>query len=652
VLETGESARDEVLITLQGEVFFYDLAVEPSYDSTGGIVGITCAAMDITKRKRAEEAQRRSEELFRTAFAQASVGLAITDSKGRFVQINKAYSVMTGYSEEELCARDLSSITHPDDLPKNMQSIEQLLAGEISSFVIQQRYIKKAGDIVWVQNSVSAIRDASGNTVNFIVLTENITEHKRAEAERSLLATIVESSEDAIIGRKLDGTIISWNAGAERIFGYMAEEAIGRAYSFLVSTHRMNELEEIREKLKRGERVEHYESVRLAKGGKLVDVSLTISPIKDTRGVLVGLSTVARDITIRKRGEAERSRLVHQLGERIKELTTMYGVAHLLQTEKKSTMALLEKITSLLPPAWQYPETAAARVQLGEMEFKTPNFHSSRWSQRAGFRTADGRKGAVEVVYLAERPPEVEGPFLTEERNLIDAVAENLKVYLDRKHLESEILEISEREQRRIGQDLHDGLSQHLRGIAYLSHVLAEDLAQKSLSEAKDASRITQLLNKAILEAHGLAQGLFPISLEAEGLMSALKELVSNIKNIYKISCRLICPKPVLIEDSCIAMNLFRVTQEAVQNAIKHGKATRVVVRLTKKRKDIELAVKDNGRGLPKHSETRPGMGLKIMDHRASMIGAELQVRRAVSGGTLLTCSLRTERDRLSKSKV
>jgi signal transduction histidine kinase len=221
---------------------------------------------------------------------------------------------------------------------------------------------------------------------------------------------------------------------------------------------------------------------------------------------------------------------------------------------------------------------------------------------------------------------------------------------LDRKHLESEILEISEREQRRIGQDLHDGLSQRLRGIAYLSHVLAEDLAQKSLSGAKDASRITQLLNQAILEAHGLAQGLFPISLESVGLMSALKDLASNIKNIYNISCRFKCPKPVLINDSSIATNLFRIAQEAVQNAIKHGKATRVVIRLTEKSEHIELAVNDNGTGLPRHFETRRGMGLKIMDHRASMIGAELQVQRVAAGGTLLTCSLRSKRGKLSKS--
>ncbi len=477
-------------------------------------------------------------------------------------------------------------------------------------------------------------------------------EENLAESERSLLATIVESSEDAIIGRKLDGTIISWNAGAERIFGYRAKEAIGRLYAFLVPHDRLNELKKIRKTIMCGERVEHYESVRLAKGGKPVDISLTVSPIKDAHGNLLGLSTVGRDIGARKRGEAERNRLVRTLGERVKELTTMYAVAHLLQMQEKPTRTLLEEITALLPPVWQHPEVAAARVQWDGLEFTTPNFRSSRWRQQAAFTTTDGRNGMVEVVYLALRPTKVEGPFLAEERSLIEAVAENLKLYLDRKHLESEILEISEREQRRIGQDLHDGLSQRLRGIAYLSHALAEELVQKSLPAARDARRITQLLDLAILEARGLARGLSPIRLEADGLMAALKELACNSKNIYRISCRVACPRPVLIEDNVVAINLFRIAQEAVQNAVKHGRATQILIRLTAQTGGVKLIVKDDGQGLPKNFEKRRGMGLKIMDYRASMVGAELQVQRRQSGGTVLTCSLRGKADKLLAAKT
>jgi PAS domain S-box-containing protein len=598
--------------------------------------------VDRTKQKSSKFVQLRSAELFRAAFAQASVGLALTDAKARFVHVNKAYGKMTGFAQEELYSRRWSSMIHPADRSGHMRFVKQLLRGDASSMVIQQRYIKKSGDVVWVQDSVSAFRDAGADSLNLIILTEDITGQKRAEDERALLASIVQSSEDAIIGRKLDGTIISWNAGAERIFGYKAEEALGRLYSFLVPPDRPDELEAIVQKILRGERIEHYESVRLARGGKLVDISLSVSPIKDAGGTLVGLSVVGRDITIRKRGEAERTRLTFQLDERIKELTAMYGVVHLLQMEGNSIASLLKEVATLLASGWRYPKFTGVRIQWGGFEVKTDNFRPTPSSQQAVFTTADGRKGNIEVVYLSEHRPEADNnPFLAEERNLIDAVAENLKVYLDRKHLESEILEISEREQRRIGQDLHDGLSQHLRGIAYLSHVLAENIAQKSLPGARDARRITQLLNQAIRETHGLAQGLFPIRLEADGLMAALKVLASDIKNTYKISCRLVCRKPVLVDDGPVAINLFRIAQEAVQNAIKHGKATRIMIRLLETSESIELAVKDNGSGLPEDFELGRGMGLKIMDHRAGAIGADLQVQRVEGGGTLMTCSLR-----------
>jgi signal transduction histidine kinase len=172
------------------------------------------------------------------------------------------------------------------------------------------------------------------------------------------------------------------------------------------------------------------------------------------------------------------------------------------------------------------------------------------------------------------------------------------------------------------------------------------------LPAARDAGRITELLNQTIGEAHGLAHGLSPINLEADGLMAALKDLAANIKSIYKISCRLVCPGPALIEDSVVAINLFRIAQEAVQNAIKHGKAARIVIRLTAKNGGVKLVVKDNGRGLPKHFMPRRGMGLKIMDYRASMVGAELQMRRGRTGGTVLTCSLRGKPDKFLIAKT
>lgn len=466
------------------------------------------------------------------------------------------------------------------------------------------------------------------------------SKHAGDSVDKSRLAAIVESSNDAIISYTHKGIIESWNQGAERLYGYTAAEAVGKPLAMLIPLGQTGEEAKILRKVRRGEGVGHYETQRLAKHGRLVDIALTVSPIKDAHGALVGVSAVGHDIADRKRAECERGRLVRQLSERVKELTVMYRVAHLAQMEEKATLALMDEITSLLPPAWHYPEIAAARVQLGEVESKTPNFRSSRWSQKAEFTTTDGRKGAVEVVYLAERPPAAEGPFLAEERKLVNGVAEALKGYWERKRLEAEILEISEREQRRIGQDLHDGLTQHLRGIVYLHHVLHERLVQKSLLEAVDSARITELLDQAVDQARSVARGLFPVELAATGLVHALRTLAVAVKDIYGVSCRFVCPKPVLIHDNPTAIHLYRIAQESVQNAIRHGKATRLVIVLSATDDAVTLRVKDNGQGFPQVLPEMRGMGLEIMKYRARTIGSLLSHKPGALKGTVLTCVL------------
>jgi PAS domain S-box-containing protein len=466
------------------------------------------------------------------------------------------------------------------------------------------------------------------------------SQHVSSSADKSRLAALVESSNDAIISYTTKGILDSWNKGAERLYGYSAAEVIGRSVTMLIPSHQAGEEAKILNKGRSGEGVDHYETQRLTKDGRLVDIALTVSPIKNAHGALIGVSAVGHDIADRKRVETERGRLVRQLSERVKELTLMYRVAHLLQTEAKSTLVLLEEITSLLPPAWQYPDIAAARVQLGEVEFKTRHFRPSPWTQEAQFTTTDGRKGAVQVVYLAERPPAAEGPFLLEERELINGVAEALHGYWERKRLEAEVLEISEREQRRIGQDLHDGLTQHLRGIAYLHHVLHERLDRKSAPEVGDAARITQLLDAAVDQARSLARGLFPVAFVGTGLMDALRAFALTAKGMYGISCRFICPEPVLIHDNPTATHLYRIAQESVQNAVRHGKATRIVIALSTTAGAVTLRVKDNGQGFPAVLPEPRGMGLEIMKYRARTIGGQLSLMRDARQGTVITCVL------------
>jgi len=209
----------------------------------------------------------------------------------------------------------------------------------------------------------------------------------------------------------------------------------------------------------------------------------------------------------------------------------------------------------------------------------------------------------------------------------------------ERKRLEKEILEISDREQRRIGQDLHDGLCQQLAGIELMSQVLEQKLAAKSKKEAARAAEISRHVRDAIGHTRLLARGLSPVTLESEGLMSALAELAANTGKMFPVACVFECDSPVLMYDHAAATQLYRIAQQAVSNAIKHGKARRIVISLRSVGEQNVLAIKDNGVGLP-HVVPKTGMGLRIMAYRAGMIGGATMVQRDLDGGTSVVCSV------------
>ncbi len=219
-------------------------------------------------------------------------------------------------------------------------------------------------------------------------------------------------------------------------------------------------------------------------------------------------------------------------------------------------------------------------------------------------------------------------------------VAEGRDVTL-RKRLESQVLEVSSREQRRIGQDLHDVLGQNLTGLAFLIRVLEHRLTQKNLPEAEDAARAGEVIKQAIAQTRALSRGLCPIDQKAEGLMTALQALAGNITEFYGISCLFEAEQPVLVNDMAAAMHLYHIAQEAINNAIKHGKADQVRIRLGHEPDGFAMSIADNGGGMPAEPNPRRGIGLNIMQYRAGMIGGTLEIRPNPTGGTIVTCTCR-----------
>lgn len=211
----------------------------------------------------------------------------------------------------------------------------------------------------------------------------------------------------------------------------------------------------------------------------------------------------------------------------------------------------------------------------------------------------------------------------------------------ERKRLEKEILEIGDRERRRIGHDLHDGLCQHLAGIELMSQVLEQKLSRSSRNAAAQVGEISKNVRDAISHTRSLARGLSPVTLESEGLMAALQELASGTEKMFKVRCRFDCNSVVLVRDHATATNLFRIAQEAVSNAIRHGRAKRISITLKRTADRVVLRVSDNGKGIPakKSPQKDTGMGLRIMQSRAGMIGGTLAIVPGPQRGVTVNCT-------------
>ncbi|MCP4136745.1 MAG: response regulator [bacterium] len=211
------------------------------------------------------------------------------------------------------------------------------------------------------------------------------------------------------------------------------------------------------------------------------------------------------------------------------------------------------------------------------------------------------------------------------------------------KQLKQEILDISEKERVRIGHDLHDGIGQDLTGIGFLFKVLMNKIVNKEFPEESEAQMIMDMIDQAKTHVRMLAKGLSPVNMEKNGIIIAVKELCLNTEKIFDITCTFDYNEELDIEDNTIATHTYHIIQESINNGVKHGKASCIIITMKKKGSKITLLIKDNGIGLKEHANTPKGLGLDLMKYRADIIGGMLSIEPRTSGGTVVTCIIEPE---------
>ena len=273
-------------------------------------------------RRRAEEALRQQSEWLRTTLASIGDGVITTDVDGRVTFINAVAEELTGWSQDDALGEmltDIFRIYHERTRePVENPAMEALATNAVIRLANHTVLVSRTGEERAIDDSASPIRNEAGDIAGAVLVFRDVSERRRIEAARAHLAAIVESSDDAIVSKSLQSEILSWNTGAERLFGYTADEAIGKSVTMLLPPDRLAEEEQILDRIGRGEHVDHFETVRLCKGGRPIDVSLTISPILDADGEVIGASKVARDISHRKALEARNLEL-HEREQRARQ---------------------------------------------------------------------------------------------------------------------------------------------------------------------------------------------------------------------------------------------------------------------------------------------------------------------------------------------
>ena len=692
VLESGVSAGAEVSITTPKEKYYFDLVVEPLLDSAGKTIGVTGASIDITGRKRAElELQRKTalaqllESLARAANEAATPEEAMNFCLSRLCDsgnwtLGRVASTLKlggdpGIPDDSVWhAADLARYREFMLASQNVRSLSD--GGQFIYLVLRDRKPVWLPDIaaargfarrdaalanglraafafpVLVQGEVVAFLeffaeaprpvDADLVAASEIIAAQiaRLIERTRALRRQEQLAVIVKNSDDAILSCGLDRRILTWNAAAERLFGYAAGEIIGRDVLLLVPPEAQAEAQSRMAGVVEGKPVPSYEAVRLAKGERPVEVAGTVSPIRDLGENLTGISFIFRDIGERKRAERERAQLA-AIVESSNDAILIRGLDRSILSWNAAAERLFgwsaqeavgQSIDLILPP-----ERTGTRRRFIESEARNENtspvetVHLSK----------DGTRIPTQVTFSPVKDLQgnaIAYSYTVRDMSELKRKEKELRGYAGRlRDMSRRLRETEETERRVISRELHDRIGQDLSTLGLMLGSINAKLSRESLRAVGNQLQDMQDLLRSVIEnVRDVMAELRPPVLDDYGLFAALRQLAAEFDERSGIATTLsggdIQPRlPSVVETA-----MYRISQEALNNVAKHARAKRVQISLHAVARRVALEIVDDGIGFDAN-ETPPDRrhwGLQTMRERAEAVGIVFRLESALGAGT------------------
>jgi len=593
---------------------------------------------DATRRKRAEEAIAESEAQLRAMFEVASIGIAQADPRtGQWLRVNQKLCAITGYTAEELLKVRFPDLTHPEDQQKDWEEFQRVVKGEAPDYRLEKRYIRKDGSVAWVNVNVAIIWDAAGQPVRTMAAIEDITERKASEQRIRQLSRAVEQSPISIFITDTKGDIQYVNPKFTEVTGYSPHEVLGKNPRLLNAGRQSPELyKQLWDTIIAGDDW-RGELCNRKKNGELFWEFVVIAPIKDEHGMIAHFVALKEDITQRKRTE-------RALAESTQRIEGIIGSA----MDAVISVNAAQRI-ALFNVAAEKMFHCAASEALGSSidRFIPMRFHAAHKAhiRRFGKTGVTSRKMGHMVPLSGVRTNGEEFPI---EASISQIEIGGDKIYTvilrdvtERRRLEQEVLEISAREQQHLGRELHDDICQWLAATACIAGGLAKELAKESSENAARAREVADNTSHTLNSLRMLARGLTPAVIQSEGgLAGALRQLAVNAEEMFGIRCRCDCEAAAEVRDEIAALHLYRIAQEAISNAVRHGRARNVSILIRSRQGRVSMKIRDDGCGIPQPLPQTPGMGLRSMRYRAECIGATLEIRPGLRAGTEIVCTL------------